>query len=979
MGIKIPNRLKSIIHLEQDSDGNSYLLDDVKKLIINTTEFFKRTPEFFPNYTDHGVDHINTVLEYADKLIPDDTLNKILTPYDVAYLICAVILHDLGMFLPKTGVRKLLSDDYPVTPISKLKDRTWREEWSAYLNHIKRYSREELEYNFGIGALDRLPDITSDNLTDVDKLIIGEFLRRHHPRIAHEIAIGSLLGDQDQDVFQKTGFDQDGRKLIGILARSHGMYIGETEEYVKGIRDVYNDPLYYLMCVLRLADYLDAGKDRAPEPIRHLYGINVPVSGKEWDWNQAIKKATSNWNNGQRYIDADPKTTTIFVLLEKWLNGVQNELNMCWGVITTKYPTDSYKLSVYGITSNILQNKKREELGQDFVTREARLKADAELLNLLVGPLYQNDPSCGVRELIQNAVDACNERIHLAKEQNIPYDKPNVEVRLDTKKKTLTVKDNGIGMDEKVILNYYLTAGVSYRDSDEWLRTYATGLEPEIIRVGHFGVGVLATFLLGKTVEVVTWPINEDLGYQFEFTLKPKLLDIKRVKKKDLGCKNTDPNPVGTMITVTLEPEALKKLLDDYDPDGKTNGNKSWLNWYRFNNPSVKYFVDDEEVDKEKQHKENSFYVDYVPQTEGELTGWYDLKVTEEDEQREKDKYEAVLWGYPHDGFFCNGIRIPYGLREDYKYDDITIVSPSVSVINKNSADPTKRLPLDISRRFLADFPPLEALGREIARYTMARLLDSNWSSREDAIAQWESGIPYVLCTGSNKPALIVYDKKEYTLMHAQFWGRNKTNGKPSKKKRLLIFYIKKDTAPEKVVELIRNVDPDKPFIILGEKDAPNEAFDVRWMLESIYEPPFGKEYYDTEFCRVYLKEELFHDGSSEELLTAKRFLKKESTSEKYRKYEHKQDTEAYPMKKPVETNFNEEHLDESICLAVSEILCGPSDHFKTKLLGDGKNNLWNFVKGYMGDNPWIPYDETKRRSAFRNAFCELKDYIEDA
>lgn len=976
MDIEIPERLEAVFTSNSDRKIKKIkkLWNSVNSLIENTKENLSKSPEFFPNYTIHGVPHINTVLEYADKLIPDDTLNKILKPYDVAYLICAVILHDLGMFLSKASVRKLLSDDYPIDPIKELKDQAWREEWNAYLNHIKRYSREELEYNFGIRELDKLPDIMSDNLSDVDKLIIGEFLRRHHPRIAHEIAIGSLLGDKNQDVFQGTGFNQDDRKLIGMLARSHGMYIRETEAYVKSIRDVYHDPLYYLMCVLRLADYLDAGTDRAPESIRHLYGINVPISGKEWDWNQAIYEDQSNWDNGQRYIHAVPKTTTIFVLLEKWLNGVQNELNMCWGVITTKYPTESYRLSVYGITSNILKNNKRKELSQEFVTREARLKADAELLNLLVGPLYQNDPSCGVRELIQNAVDACNERIHLAKETNY---NAQVEVRLDTIAKTLTVKDNGIGMDENVILNYYLTAGVSYRDSDEWLRTYATDRDPNIIRVGHFGVGVLATFLLGDEVEVLTWPIKEDLGYRFKFTLKPKLLDIKRVKKTDLDLSNSDPNPIGTTITVTLKSDALQKLLDDYDPSEKTGGNKTWMNWYRFDNPSVEFWVNGVKVE-EKQHKQGTSYVGCVPKTNGEISGWYDLKVTEEDELTEKKKYEAVLWGYPHDGFFCNGIRIPYGMRESYAYDDITILSPSVSVINKNSADPNIRLPLDISRRFLADFPPLKALGREIARYTMAQLLAADCTSREDAVKHWEEGIPYVLSTGSEKPAPIVYGSDGYTLMHIQFLGRSKTKGTPlENRKRYLIFYVKKDALLDEMAALIQNVAPKIPFIILREDIDPDKELDVQQILESIYEPPFGKEYYNTEFCRVYLHKELITNQPSEELLT-KKSLKKEPDIEEFCKYEHKPDLEKYPDKQPTGPNFNEACLDASICLAVGEILCGPSDYYKTKLLGDGKNNLWNFVKESMKGDPWIPYDKTTRCSRIPKAFRELNDYIPD-
>lgn len=972
MGIKIPKRLESVFRSNEEPELED-LLSDVKKLIKNTNKILSGSPEFFPNYTIHGVPHVNTVLEYADKLIPDDTLNKILTPYDVAYLICAVVLHDFGMFLSKASVRKLLSSKCQETLFDKLGDRSWEEEWKAYLDHIKRYSREQLSYNFGIVALGKLPDITSDNLCDVDKLIIGEFLRRHHPRIAHDIAVSTLLGAQDQDVFRNTAFSEKNREAIGILARSHGMDIRKTEDYIDEHLGAPYKRLYYLMTVLRLADYLDAGQDRAPESIQHLYGINIPVSKREWDWNQVIIESECLWENSSRYITAEPSSTTIFVQVEKWLNNVRNELDMCWAVIAEKYPEQGPRLSIHRIDSNILDPKMRDPYNKKFVTKEARLRADPELLKLMVEPLYQSDPSCGVRELIQNAVDACNERMHLAKKDEPGYD-GEVNVYLDREKKTLTVEDNGIGMGENVILNYYLAAGVSYRDSDEWLRTYAPDREPEIIRVGHFGVGVLATFLLGEQVKVTTWPLSEDLGYQFTFDLKPRQLDIERVNKEKLGLSPESKNPVGTTITVTLKDDALKKLLEDYDADEKTNGNKTWLNWYRFKKPSVKYWVNSKEV-KEKQHKKGSSYVDCVPQTKGELIGWFDLQVTKDDEIAEKEKFEALLWGYPHDGFFCNGIRIPYGLRESYKYDDITIVSPSVSVINKKCADPEKRLPLDIARRHLDHFPPLRALGREIARYTMAQLLETDWTSREKAVAQWESGIPNVLRTGSNKPAPIVYDKNGYTLMHAQFWGRNKTNGKPSeRKKRLLIFYIKKDTAPGKVVDLIRNVDPTKPFIILSEKNVPNETFDVRRVLESIHEFPFGKEYFDTEFCQVYLSKELYSDPVDNALF-GKFSLEPEAEKERFFKYKYKKDTVQYPASDPPKPHFKEDQLDTDICLAILEVLCGPSELFKSKVHDGNKDDLWSFVKHSMKCDPWIPYVRKDRNDKLRQAFKELERY----
>lgn len=76
----------------------------------------------------------------------------------------------------------------------------------------------------------------------------------------------------DADIFKNTGFTQNEKDLIGLLARSHGIPIRDTGAYLKSVfADItlpLNIHLFYLMVVLRVADYLDAGQHRAPKVLQ---------------------------------------------------------------------------------------------------------------------------------------------------------------------------------------------------------------------------------------------------------------------------------------------------------------------------------------------------------------------------------------------------------------------------------------------------------------------------------------------------------------------------------------------------------------------------------------------------------------------------------------------------------------------------------------------------------------------------------------
>ena len=909
MPITIPARLLEKLHSDSTYEGY------IHTLLNNTAALITEKADFFPEYTLHGWTHIQAVLNHADKLIPDVTM-EVLTGRDAAILIAAVVLHDMGMFLYRAGVRKLLTGPRRTTKTARLDKLDWKAEWDRYIREIRRYPEEKLLYHFGMSHAIEEPDLEKGDFSDLDLLIVGDFLRRHHHRIAHEIAMGTMPGDTDVDVLRvgmdalgNQAFNAKDRKCIGILARSHGMPIRATKDYIDwAVGRQYQEKLTYLMAVLRIADALDADERRAPDTVRKLQGIRTPVSVKEWTWNQRIVRTELDWNEGAdyKYVECEPESTTEFVHLEEWLNWVQRELDTCWAVLSEVCDTQKYRLSIHRIESNILEEERRESYSEKFITKEARLKANPELLKLLVGPLYDDDPSCGVRELLQNAVDACNERAHL---EGDGY-RGQVEIRLDTKAKTLTVTDNGIGMDENVLLNYYLSAGASYRTSDQWFVQFATGRESNIVRTGRFGVGVLATFLLGNQVEVTTRHMDDELGYTFEFGLEPKGLDIRR----------PDATPeIGTTITVTLKEDGIEKLQKDYAEQ------KKWLNWYRFAEPSVRYWVDGEEYVSDKP---------FVPQDDRKIAGWFELEGTE---------YEMVRWGYPGDGFFCNGIRIPEGMDKVHCYADMVVPAPSVSIIDKKG-----QLPLELSRRTLGSFQQAGDLKKEMIRYAWAQLLMADWSSVEAAAERFENGI----WEFRNHPGFLhapcICCREGYTILNSGFLLAGGCD-------EILMFFHHKGVDMKKIVSMIQRMGSELPFLVYPE---PNGSGEEAWYNTEPF-PGFDirlidPKYYKHRIDQVWVSEEWYNTIDRYDLFI--RSIRKRE-NEWWDRVE-------------LPSDEMRSWWDMDLCPAISLV------HLNATRRRHEDQDWAYFLQRYMGGTPWIPYKMEERRKKFPKAFKELEYYI---
>lgn len=141
----------------------------------------------------------------------------------------------------------------------------------------------------------------------------------------------------------------------------------------------------------------------------------------------------------------------------------------------------------------------------------------SDLLHLLIHSLYSNK-EIFVRELISNASDALDKLKYLSltddKLRGYSFD-PKIEISFTEEgKRTLTIKDNGIGMNEEDLNNNLGTIASS------GTRKFLAGLTEEQKKdsnlIGQFGVGFYSAFMAAEKIEVISRKAGEDSAYKWE-------------------------------------------------------------------------------------------------------------------------------------------------------------------------------------------------------------------------------------------------------------------------------------------------------------------------------------------------------------------------------------------------------------------------------------------------------------------------------
>ena len=111
----------------------------------------------------------------------------------------------------------------------------------------------------------------------------------------------------------------------------------------------------------------------------------------------------------------------------------------------------------------------------------------------------------GLRELIQNAIDAVLLMKDLESDNQHSTYTPTIGIEINKEENVIAVFDNGVGMSEDILKQYFFNVGNSYYESKEFNNT-RTSYSP----IGHFGIGFLSCFMLSSRITLETKHYSEN-------------------------------------------------------------------------------------------------------------------------------------------------------------------------------------------------------------------------------------------------------------------------------------------------------------------------------------------------------------------------------------------------------------------------------------------------------------------------------------
>ena len=477
------------------ANRSSRFVDKIKEIYKYANDVLPKINRVFLNYTGHDISHSLNVSDYMFDICDDpDQMSDL----ELAAVIYSALLHDIGMAVTESEIEKIKEDQGDIS------DR-------KYSLVLQKYGNETVA--------------------------LQECIRPIHGKRSHDHIMG-----MDNRYFVVPGstsisFKEEVARICAAHNENFEWIANNLTPYVEKGSSCLNSQ--YIACLLRLADYLEIYEDRAP---LYLYQYLSPEDYSDLEWRQHFVV-----ENKEKVI-VDPQTrrkTIVFYgessdpsvhrKLLKYFDLINDELKRATEFSET-FKDERYLLSI----STVVRNKIRTN---GFAFSDFKLSLDYKTVtSLLMGENIYGNKKYGLRELIQNSIDACKimqeEASRKAEFQYEPY-RPFINIVLDQDRKQVKVFDNGRGMSIDILKKYFLNVGVSYYVSDDYL--FAGN---KYTPIGNYGIGFLACFMLSDKVSVFTRYYGENQTNKIEFE-----------KSSEYICLTYEdgPRPQGTEIILDYD------------------------------------------------------------------------------------------------------------------------------------------------------------------------------------------------------------------------------------------------------------------------------------------------------------------------------------------------------------------------------------------------------------------------------------------
>ena len=190
---------------------------------------------------------------------------------------------------------------------------------------------------------------------------------------------------------------------------------------------------------------------------------------------------------------------------------------------------------------------------------KGNINVSVENIFPLIKKFLYSDHEIFLRELISNGTDATSKLKHLISigEAKTELGDAKIEITIDKKGKTLTIKDQGLGMTAEEVEKYINQ--IAFSGAEEFLDKYK---DNEAGIIGHFGLGFYSAFMVADKVDIITKSFKDEPAAHWSCDGSPEYTLVAH-DKSDRGTEII--LHIAEDSTEFLEESKISELLNKYN------------------------------------------------------------------------------------------------------------------------------------------------------------------------------------------------------------------------------------------------------------------------------------------------------------------------------------------------------------------------------------------------------------------------------
>jgi len=353
--------------------------------------------------------------------------------------------------------------------------------------------------------------------------------------------------------------------------------------------------------------------------------------------------------------------------------------------------------------------------------QKGSIRVHTENIFPIIKKFLYSDHEIFLRELVSNAVDATQKlkAIMGSGEFKGEAGELRIDVSLDKDKKTLSIKDRGIGMTAEEVDKYINQ--VAFSSAEEFLEKYKGQNEANVI--GHFGLGFYSAFMVSDKVEIETKSWKDAPAVRWECDGSP-----------DYTIEETEKDERGTEVVLHINSES-EEFLDASRIESILKKYCRFLpvpiffEGKQINNPNPAWKKKPSELTSQDYQ---DFYKELYPYNELPLF-WIHLNVD----------YPFNLTGI----LYFPKIKQSYEIQKDkiqlysnqvFVTDEVKDIVPEFLMLLHGVID-SPDIPLNVSRSYLQGDPNVRKINSYISRKVADKLEEIFTKDRKEFEEKWDS------------------------------------------------------------------------------------------------------------------------------------------------------------------------------------------------------------------------------------------------